>query len=72
MQRRPLGSGTTTGRVNRTLYSTTAPGSPHQSVTTRTASAIVSMPWAITSGSPTDLAKRSFQWIGLKSPDAPA
>ncbi len=33
---------------------------------------MVNMPCAITSGSPTDLANRSFQWIGLKSPDAPA
>src|SRR3954467_11978092 len=30
------------------------------------------MPCAITSGRPTDLANGSFQWIGLKSPDAPA
>ena len=65
-------SGTTTGRVMRTPYSTTAPGSPTQSVTMRPAEAIVSMPWAMTSGSPTALANRSFQWIGLKSPEAPA
>ena len=29
---------------------------------------IVNIPWAITPGSPTAVAKRSFQWIGLKSP----
>jgi len=29
------------------------------------------MPWAMTSGSPTALAIRSFQWMKLKSPDAP-
>ena len=68
----PSGSGTTTGRVNRTLYSTHGTRVAAQSVTTRTALAIVNMPWAITSGSPTDVANRSFQWIGLKSPDAPA
>ena len=33
---------------------------------------IVSMPWAITLGSPTEVAIRSFQWMLLKSPDAPA
>src|SRR5699024_6333665 len=33
---------------------------------------MVSMPCAITSSSPTSRAKRSFQWIGLKSSDAPA
>ena len=45
--------GTTTGLVKRTPYSTTAPGSPTQSVTTRIASAIVNMPCAMTSGRPT-------------------
>ena len=30
------------------------------------------MPWAMTSGSPTCVATVSFQWIGLKSPLAPA
>ena len=40
-------------------------------MTTRTAEAIVNMPWAITSGRPTAWAKRWFQWIGLKSPEAP-
>ena len=45
---------------------------PAQSVTTRAASAIVNIPWAITSGKPTARANRSFQWIGLKSPEAPA
>ncbi len=68
----PSGSGTTIGRVNRTPYSTTAPGSPAQSVTTRATTAMVYMPCAITFGRPTDVAKRSFQWMGLKSPDAPA
>ena len=58
--------------MNRTLYSSTAPGSPTQSVTTRIALAMVNMPWAITLGNPTSVAKRWFQWIGLKSPDAPA
>ena len=33
---------------------------------------MVSMPWAITPGSPTSVATRSFQWMGLKSPEAPA
>lgn len=64
--------GTTTGLVKRTPYSTTAAGSPAQSVTTRIASAMVNMPWAMTSGSPTSTANFSFQWIGLKSPEAPA
>jgi len=36
------------------------------------ADAMVNMPCAITLGSPTEVAMRSFQWIGLKSPDAPA
>src|SRR5207342_3387908 len=58
--------------VKRTPYSTTAPGSPTQSVTTRPAVAMESIPWAMTSGSPTDRATRSFQWMTLKSPDAPA
>ena len=66
------GSGTTTGRVNRALYSTTAPRSPSRSVTIRPATAMVNMPWAITLGRPTSRAKRSFQWMMLKSPDAPA
>src|SRR6266545_127217 len=30
------------------------------------------MPWAITPGRPTDVAHSSFQWMGLKSPAAPA
>src|SRR4051794_3928248 len=64
-------SGTATGDENRTPYSTTAPGSPAQSVTTRPASAIVNMPWAMTLGSPTEVATRSFQWMTLKSPEAP-
>jgi hypothetical protein len=33
---------------------------------------MVNMPCAMTFGSPTDVATRSFQWIGLKSPEAPA
>ena len=33
---------------------------------------MVNMPCAMTSGSPTSLANFSFQWIGLKSPEAPA
>ncbi len=37
----------------------------------RPAWAMVNMPCAMTSGRPTDLAMRSFQWITLKSPDAP-
>ena len=65
-------SGTTTGRPKRTLYSTSAAGSPVQLVTARAASAMVNMPWAITPGRPTEVATRSFQWIGLKSPEAPA
>ncbi len=58
--------------MKRTPYSTTAPGSPSQSVTTRIASAMVNMPWPMTFGRPTEVAKASFQWIGLKSPEAPA
>jgi hypothetical protein len=49
-----------------------AAGSPTQPVTIRAATAIEYMPWAITPGSPTALATSSFQWIGLKSPEAPA
>ena len=64
-------SGTTTGAENRTPNSTTAPGSPAQSVTYRPAWAMVNMPCAMTSGRPTDRAIRSFQWMTLKSPDAP-
>ena len=30
------------------------------------------MPCAITPGKVTDVATRSLQWIGLKSPEAPA
>ena len=33
---------------------------------------MVNMPWAMTPGSPTPVAKASFQWMGLKSPEAPA
>jgi hypothetical protein len=32
----------------------------------------VNIPWAMTSGSPTFVANRSSQWIGLRSNDAPA
>jgi hypothetical protein len=64
-------SGTTTGAENRTPNSTSAPASPAQSVTYRPACAMVNMPCAMTFGRPTDLAIRSFQWITLKSPDAP-
>ena len=45
---------------------------PAQRVTSRPASAMVSMPCAITPGRPTAAATRSLQWIGLKSPEAPA
>ncbi len=38
----------------------------------RAASAMVSIPCAITPGRPTSVATRSFQWMGLKSPEAPA
>ena len=41
-------------------------------VTTPEASAMVNMPCAMTPGRPTPVATRSFQWIGLKSPEAPA
>jgi hypothetical protein len=51
-------SGTTTSLVNRTPYSTTAPGSPAQSVTSLPAVAMVSIPCAMTSGRPTDRAIR--------------
>ena len=34
--------------------------------------AIVYMPCAMTPGRPTERAIRSLQWMGLKSPDAPA
>jgi len=64
-------SGTTTGEENRTPNSTTAAAGPAQSVTKRPACAIVNIPCAITFGSPTDRAIRSFQWMTLKSPDAP-
>jgi hypothetical protein len=40
-------------------------------VTVRPATAIVYMPCAMTSGSPTAVATRSFQWMMLKSPLAP-
>jgi hypothetical protein len=65
-------SGTTTGAVNLTPNSSTVPKSPAQSVTNRPACAIVNMPCAMTSGRPTERAIRSFQWMTLKSPDAPA
>src|SRR5580704_485138 len=64
-------SGTTTIEENRTPNSTSSARWPAQSVTYRPACAIVNMPCAITFGSPTDLAIRSFQWMTLKSPDAP-
>src|SRR3954471_16552092 len=73
VRRAPLSSsGTGTGLLKRTPYSRTAPGSPAQSVTTRPASAMVNMPCAMTLGSPTAVAMRSFQWMMLKSPLAPA
>ena len=59
------------GEPDRRIRST-APGSPAHSVTNRPASAMVSMPCAITFGRPTDRATRSFQWMTLKSPEAPA
>jgi hypothetical protein len=58
--------------VKRAEYPTTAAGSPTQDVTSRLARAIVSIPWAMTFGRPTPTANRSLQWMGLKSPDAPA
>jgi phage portal protein BeeE len=64
-------SGTTTGLVNLQPSSATSAPSVH-SATARAASAIVNMPWAITPGRPTEVATRSDQWIGLKSPLAPA
>ena len=45
---------------------------PAQVSSARAVSASVYMPWAMTPGSPTDAATRSDQWIGLKSPLAPA
>ncbi len=45
---------------------------PAQMSTARAASAIVNMPWAMTPGRPTEVATRSDQWMGLKSPLAPA
>ena len=54
-------SGTTTGAENLTPNSSTTARGPAQSVTNRPACAIVNMPCAMTSGSPTDLAIRSFQ-----------
>ena len=65
-------SGTTTGLVNRAPNDLDRGGSPTQVVTARPASASVYMPCAITPGSGTDVATRSLQWIGLKSPEAPA
>src|SRR5262249_10473219 len=64
-------SGTTTTEENRTLNSVTVAPGPAQSVTNRPACAIVNMPCAMTSGSPTARAMRSFQWMTLKSPEAP-
>ena len=49
-----------------------AAGSPAQPLTIRAATAMEYMPWAITPGSPTALAISSLQWMGLKSPEAPA
>ena len=49
------------GLVKRTAHFTTAPGSPAQEVTRRLASAMVSIPCAITPGSPTSRATRSLQ-----------
>ena len=56
---------------NRTPKSVTAPGSPAHSVTNLPACAIVYMPCAMTLGRPTERATRSFQWMTLKSPEAP-
>jgi hypothetical protein len=56
----------------RTLSRLTAAGSPAHPATMRAAIAMEYMPWAITPGSPTALATSSLQWIGLKSPEAPA
>ena len=64
-------SGTTTGAEKRTPNSVTVAPGPAQSVTNRPAWAMVNMPWAMTSGRPTARATRSFQWMGLKSPEAP-
>jgi hypothetical protein len=47
-------------------------GRPPTATPPRPARASVNMPWAITPGSPMPVATRSDQWIGLKSPLAPA
>ena len=65
-------SGTTTGLVNLQPSSSTRPVPPAQVSRARAMSAWVYIPWAMTPGSPTDLATRSDQWIGLRSPLAPA
>src|SRR5674476_181153 len=67
----PLSYGTTTGLVNRVPYSTIRPASPTQSLTMLITEPMVNMPWAMTSGSPTDVAKRSSQWMRLRSRLAP-
>src|SRR5690606_29582622 len=68
----PVSAGTTTGLVNRVEQDTTRVGSPTQSATTCTAAPMVHMPWAMTSGRPTDLANCSSWWIGFWSPLASA
>src|SRR5450759_2908841 len=67
----PLSYGTTTDLVKRVPYSTIRPASPTQSLTTLITEPMVNMPWAMTSGSPTDLANRSSQWMRLRSRLAP-
>jgi hypothetical protein len=68
----PVPSGTTSGRVKRTEYSASAPGSPAHVVITRPVSPIVSIPCAMTPGSPAATANPSSQWIGFGSPAATA
>ncbi len=65
-------SGTSTGRLKRVLYSLTAASSPAQSVTAVATRPMLSMPCAMTPGSPTAAARESDQWMGLWSPEAAA
>src|SRR5699024_5122273 len=49
-----------------------APEAPRGSARAATARPILSIPWAMTRPRPTSVANRSSQWIGWKSPGAPA
>src|SRR6476620_5231766 len=67
----PSVADTIAGEDSRIAYRVTAPGSPVHAEANPAPNPMVSIPWAITSGSPASLALSSSRWIGLESPATP-